>query len=125
MTRTVRRILLIVPSPGPQPSATTRAATLETGVVAEALRAAGFQAEICDATDSVGGTVTLGLNIELLRIAKEIVPGVFTVILGARPAQTPGKDDEPVDCVMSDHFERLPSLLTRLRSGQPLSIVEC
>jgi hypothetical protein len=149
MNRTARaltRILLIVPSPGPQRSAATRAATLDTGVVVESLRTAGFQAEIYDATDFVVGTETIGLHIEhsfpqvvvvaaqnttgeaagdILRIAKEIVPGVFTVVLGARPAQTPGREDKAVDCVVSDHFERLPSLLMRLRSGHPVPIAEC
>jgi hypothetical protein len=143
---TVTRILLIVPSLGPQRSAATGGATPDTGVVVESLRAAGFQAEVYDAADSVVGTETIGLHIEhsfpqvvvivaqnttgeaagdISRIAKEIVPGVFTVVLGARPAQTPGREDKAVDCVVSDHFERLPSLLTCLRSGQPVPIAEC
>ena len=141
MTRTVNRVLLIVPSLGPQGSAPAGVATLGTGVVVDALRAAGFQTEVYDAAGSVFTTESIGLQIEhsypqvvvvaaqdatgraasdILRTARETIPGVLTVVLGARPAQTAGEKDKLVDCVLSDDFERLPSLLTRLTSGRSI-----
>jgi radical SAM superfamily enzyme YgiQ (UPF0313 family) len=108
---------------------------------AEALRAAGFDAEIYGAAPSALGADSIGLQIEhsfpqvvvaaayvatvdaardVLRTAKEVVPGVFTVLLGAQQMSVAGEiaNTTAVDCVLSgDGAETLPGLLARLRDG--------
>ena len=103
------RSLTLVPSGGSSGSAGA-GALLPVGLaaLAEALRAAGIEAEIYDAMVSALGPDSIRLAIEhsypqvvvaaacsataeaardVLRAAKEIVPGVFTVIVGAEPDQ--------------------------------------
>jgi methylmalonyl-CoA mutase cobalamin-binding subunit len=117
--------------------------------VAESLRAAGFEAEIYDAMASSFGAESIRLYIEhslphvvvagayaataetardVLRTAKEVVPGVFTVLLGAQLASAVAKaaKDAAVDCVVGDNgAETLPGLLARLRAGeQPRQIAQ-
>ena len=136
----VNRVLVVVPSPGPRGSAPAGAALHSAEAVADSLRAAGFQAEIYDASGSFG-TESIALHIEhsfpqvvvvvdqdatgeavddIVRTAREIIPGVFTAILGAQPAQSAGEKDQAADYVVGDDLERLPLLLTCLRGGQPL-----
>jgi hypothetical protein len=139
-TRDVRRVLLVVPPSG---SANVVSAgilvPLGLAALAESLRAAGFEAEIYDMASSLSAE-SIKLHIEhafphvvvavayaattevardVLRAAKEVVPGVFTVILGAQATLRAGKArrDAAVDCAVAD-AEVLPGLLARFRAGE-------
>ncbi len=110
--------------------------------LAESLRAAGFEAEIYDATAASLSAEAIRLHIEhsypqvvaaaaydatsetardVLRAAKELIPGVFTVLLGAQSALVAGKAPRggTVDCFVGDDCaDTLPGLLSRLRAGE-------
>jgi hypothetical protein len=140
--REIRRVLLVTPPSGSSGSAGA-GALLPVGLaaLAEALRAAGIEAEIYDAMVSALGPDSIRLAIEhsypqvvvaaacsttaeaardVLRAAKEIVPGVLTVLIGAEPnsAATRGTTDDVVDCVVGDDAPRLAGLLARLSQGE-------
>jgi hypothetical protein len=144
-TRDLRRVLLIAPPSGSGHAVST-GALLPLGLVAlaESLRAAGFEAEIYDAMATSLGAQSIRLHIEhsypqvvaaaahgatsatardALRAAKEVIPGVFTVLLGAQSALVTGKapKDASVDYVVGDGCaETLPGVLVRLRVGGQL-----
>ena len=148
-TRDVRRVLLVAP---PSDSANAVSASifapLGLAATAESLRAAGFEAEVYDMASALSAE-SIRLHIEhafphvvvavayaataeaardVLRAAKETVPGVFTVILGAHAVLGAGKArrDAAVDCVVGDDgAQTLPGLLARLKAGeQPRQIAE-
>jgi len=135
-------VLLVTPPSGSSGPAAA-GALLPVGLVAlaGALRAAGIEAEICDAMVSALGPDSIRLAIEhsypqvvvavacaatadaardVLQAAKEIVPGVLTVIVGAEPdlAATRGTRDAVVDCVVDDDPPRLAGLLARISRGE-------
>lgn len=136
--------MLLVNPPGDSKATATVGALLPVGlaVLAEAVRAAGFEAEIYDAVASALGPDSVRLAIEhsypqvvvaaacattadaaegVLRAAKEVVPGVFTVIVGAGPASAgaKGRTKGFVDSVVDDDAVRLARLLARIStSGQ-------
>ena len=110
------------------------------GALADALRAAGFEAHVYDATTSLLGPPAIGLEIEhsypqvvvtpsametaeaaldILRVAKEVVPGVCTVLLTSSPTPVAGKPrrDGVVDWVVGDDSGTLPGLLAGLRAN--------
>ena len=144
-THGLRRVLLIVP-PSDSRSVVPTAVLSPLGLagLAESLRAAGFEAEIYDAMATSLGAQSIRLHMEhsypqvvaaaahgstseaardVLRVAKEVIPGVFTVLLGARSALVTAKapKDASVDCVVDDSCaETLPGLLARLRVGEQL-----
>jgi hypothetical protein len=154
-TRDVRRVLLIAPPAGsgtpPGGSGSLPSAgflpPLGLVAVAESLQAAGFEAEIYDAMASPLSAESIRLHIEhsyphvvaagtcaatadtardVLRAAKEAIPGVFTVLLGMQATSVAGKTsrakDGFVDCVIGDDgAEILPRLLTRLRGASSTS----
>ena len=148
-TRDVRRILLVAPPAGSGDVVSAGiVAPLGLAALARSLRAAGFEAEIYDMASSLSAE-SIRLHIEhalphvvvavahaasaeaardVLRAAKELVPGVFTVILGAQAALGAGKArrDAAVDFVVGDDgAETLPGLLARLKAGeQPRQIAE-
>lgn len=134
-TRTLNRVLLIVP---PSDSSAP-GVPLPVGLAATAasLRAAGFVAEIYDATASHGER-SIKLHIEhsypqvvvvaaqnrgaeiarqVLRAAREVVPGVLTVILG-EPQAGAASRDSVVDMTVADGAGALPRLLARLNAGE-------
>jgi hypothetical protein len=131
-TRDVRRVLLVAP---PSDSANVVSAgilvPLGLATLAESLRKAGFEAEIYDMASSLSAE-SMRLHIEhafphvvvavayaataeaardVLRAAKEVAPGAFTVILGAQEALGAGKArrDVAVDCVVGDDAQVLPA----------------
>jgi hypothetical protein len=140
--RDVSRVLLIALPSGPE-RVVSAGLSLPLGLVevAQSLRAAGFQAEIYDATTSLLGAESIGLHIEhsypqvvaaatyaattevardVLRTAKKAVPGVFTVLLSMQPAFVVGsvRKDAAIDCVVDDEAaETLSGLLARVRGG--------
>jgi hypothetical protein len=144
-TRDLRRVLLIAP-PSDSRSVMSTGVLLPLSLVAlaESLRAAGFEAEIYDAMATSPGAESVRLHIEhsyphvvaaatyaatsetacgVLRAAKEVIPGVFTVLLGVQPPFIGGKAPKAacVDYVVDDDcVETLPGLLARLRAGEPL-----
>ncbi len=137
-TRPLTRVLLIAPPPDPG----TACAPFPVGLAAtaESLRAAGFVAEIYDATASQGER-SVRLHIEhsypqvvvvaaddkgaevarqVLRAAKEIVPGVLTVLLG-EPEAGAASRDSVVDMTVADGAGTLPRLLARLNGSEQTS----
>jgi B12 binding domain len=142
--REIRRVLLVTPPAGSSGSAAA-GALLPVGLaaLAQTLRAAGIEAEIYDAMVSALGPDSIRLAIEhsypqavvvaacsataeaardVLRAAKEIVPGVFTVIVGQDSAGDVvrcGATDDVVDCVVDDDASRLAALLARIGKSEP------
>jgi len=138
--RDLKRVLLVAPPSDPvsaAPADVSPGSGLEA--IAESLRAAGFQAEVYDAMTSSLGALSIRLEIEhsyphvvatssssetaeaaraILRAAKEVIPGVCTVLLtrSTRVAcEAPG--DGVVDCVVGDDCARtLPGLLAGLKA---------
>jgi hypothetical protein len=144
MKRDVSRVLLIAPPSGSED--VVHADDLPPRglvAVAESLRASGFQAEVYDAMALSLGAESIPLRIEhsyphvvaaatyaatfeaardVLRAAKQTVPGVLTVLVSEQPASSFGTrpTDASVDFVVGgDCAETLPRLLVSLRtSGQ-------
>jgi hypothetical protein len=144
-SRDLRRVLLIAPPSGSGSVVSASVALpLDLVALAESLRVAGFEAEIYDAMAASPGAQSIRLQIEhsyphvvaaatyaatsetacdVLRAAKEVIPGVFTVLLGAQSALVTGNAPKAasVDYVVDDDcVETLPGLLARLRVGEPL-----
>jgi hypothetical protein len=117
-TRDVRRVLLVAPPTG-SGNAVSAGFLVPFGLaaLAESLRATGFEAEIYDMASSLSAE-SIRLHIEhafphvvvavvyaataeaardVLRAAKEVVPGVFTVILGAQPSPVWRSAADPPD----------------------------
>jgi hypothetical protein len=141
-TRDLRRVLLVGPPSGVGAVMSTSAVPPGLVAAAEALRAAGFDAEIYGAVPSTLGEDSMGLHIEhsfpqvvvaaaylateeaardVLRTAKHVVPGIVTVLLGAQQESVAGQagKDPVADFVLSgDAAEALPGLLARLRTGE-------
>jgi hypothetical protein len=141
--REIRRVLLVTP-PGSSSGSAAAGALLPVGLaaLAQTLRAAGIEAELYDAMVSALGPDSIRAAIEhsypqavvvaacsataeaardVLRAAKEIVPGVFTVIVGRDKAglvATNGATDDAVDYVVDDDASRLAGLLARIGKGE-------
>ena len=140
----LKRVLLIAPPLGS--GMTVGADTLpplDLVAIADSLRAAGFEPEIYDGVAASLGVESIRLHIEhsyphvvaatahgatsetareVLRAAKQVVPGVLTVMLGAQPGSAAGKGpkDASVDYAVDESSaETLPGLLARLRTGVP------
>ena len=114
-SRDVRRILLVAPPAGSGDVVSAGiVAPLGLAAFARSLRAAGFEAEIYDMASSLSAE-SIRLHIEhalphvvvavaytasaeaardVLRAAKELVPGVFTAIVGAQTAQAPANSGQ-------------------------------
>ena len=140
-TRDTRRVLLVAPPSSPGNNRSADGAPPDLALEAESLRAAGFRAEVYDATSCAVGASSIRAHIEhaypqvvavaafgatesardVLRAAKEVVPGVFTVLLGSQsPASAvEASRDRWADCVVdTEGAETLPGLLVRLIVGE-------
>jgi hypothetical protein len=140
--RDLRRVLLIAsPVDSGMVVAADTVSPCDLVAAAESLRAIGLQVEVYDAMTVPLGADSLRLHIEhsyphvvaaaangassenarhVLRAAKELIPGVLTVLLGAQSASLAGETskDTSVDYkIDDDSAETLPGLLARLREG--------
>lgn len=139
--------MLLITPPGSS-SGSAAGALLPVGLaaLAQTLRAAGIEAEVYDAVVSALGPDSIRLAIEhsypqavvvaacsataeaardVLRAAKEIVPGVFTVIVGRESAGSVAGNvatDDVVDCVVDDDASRLAGLLARIGKGEQAGV---
>jgi len=142
--RDLRRVLLVAPPLGPGVvTATDASPPLDLVDAADSLRAAGFQVEVYDARMAADGARSIGLHIEhsyphvvvavargttsgaacrVLGDAKEVIPGIVTVLVGAQPATTANLalKSAAADYAISDiGSETLSGLLARLSGGGP------
>lgn len=134
-TEEVTRVLLVTP-PAADAQVTPASAGGWRPVVAS-LRLRGFAPEVCDAGAGTKGIESIRADIEhawphvlvtstndagatafeVASAAKQIVPGVITILHDARPAslRSPPISCGAIDYVIGSFGEELSALLTRLR----------
>ena len=141
--RDVRRVLLVAAPSSCRDTAADSASSAGLAAGAQVLRTAGFQAEVYDATSGstatsmrahiehayphvvavvAGAGVTAKAATEVLRVAKEAVPGVFTVLLGSPSSSSAGEvptDVSADDVAEAGGVEALLGVLARLAAGEP------